>query len=650
MSAALLAKKNVVAKRKNFLGFGGGSKVMSSSRLSKDAYNQGYLGKKDFNLWLIRKEKSDNLHSSAVRELRRQNDLGNSDRLAHEQQKNQLALLKQSKRETPKPAAPPKGEKLADLGEEYKGRNIKRTAKGFEVLGETWNTKNQAREYVDLYNITGGKVRTKTNSKRKRNSDMTPTYKIAMAAGRDAGNRSMKEGKRTAWNLKDRNAAAATFEKIMGKQANSKRKRNSDYSQVSAGNPKKRNGSDSSVRSPTRTSSDVRSPTSTKTATKADTRGNITVTGGAGAGATTSVTIERKNAGSRSHRKTKKAAHKRMGLSGKQPKKNPPSGIEKVQAQINTLVDEINKNGNTRSKAERLRVLKEKRDALEGLENLENPSKKRNFAESYIKGKESTAEIVQGKAKAQIYQIGSKSTATVIAGNGNREEHSFSGDGSFKAAMSWARLRLHEVANPGGKFKLYPAGATRRKNPAEPAARMYEKFHGIPSTEVREYQEERHHHNWLTGLGPLISIKIRNVQGNRDAELPFPDPMDASAGDVVMLCATEDGSQLMCVGGDQELDTKALKNGFGMVDADFKRDNVVLGTITEITYRTKKSFEKNGEEEIDFYHALGSEGSRGVYPVLLYHPRDESFEIAGGRYYIGKAEASLGRVSPGLIG
>lgn len=43
------------------------------------------------------------------------------------------------------------------------------------------------------------------------------------------------------------------------------------------------------VRSPTSTSTEVRSPTSTST--DAYTQGNVTVTGGAGAGATTSVTI-----------------------------------------------------------------------------------------------------------------------------------------------------------------------------------------------------------------------------------------------------------------------------------------------------------------------------------------------------------------------
>jgi hypothetical protein len=63
-------------------------------------------------------------------------------------------------------------------------------------------------------------------------------------------------------------------------------------------NPRKktRNGSDSSVRSPTSTSTDVRSPTRTRTATSTDatTTGNITVTGGAGAGANTTVHVHQR--------------------------------------------------------------------------------------------------------------------------------------------------------------------------------------------------------------------------------------------------------------------------------------------------------------------------------------------------------------------
>lgn len=265
--------------------------------------------------------------------------------------------------------------------------------------------------------------------------------------------------------------------------------------------------------------------------------------------------------------------------------------------------------------------------------------------------KNPTATLQQGKASAYVVEMGSnRHTAEIIRADGGREEHTFSGPKSFKAAMSWARLRLHEVANPA-KWKLYPISKKpRRKNPEDTAVRMYEKFHGLQSTEVREYVEEHHRHSWLAALGPLVEIVVRNIQGKKDVTLYFPDSADAKAGDVVMLTVEESGTQLFCTGGDQDMPVKVLKEKFGMVDADFNRDNVLIGTIIELTYRTKKSFEKNGKEEIDFFHQIGMEGSKGVYPVLIYHPRNPSLEIAGGRYYIGKAEEALGGVSPGIIG
>ncbi len=41
------------------------------------------------------------------------------------------------------------------------------------------------------------------------------TYKIAMAAGKDAGNRSMRAAGRTAWSKEDFNAAAEVTERLM---------------------------------------------------------------------------------------------------------------------------------------------------------------------------------------------------------------------------------------------------------------------------------------------------------------------------------------------------------------------------------------------------------------------------------------------------
>ena len=47
---------------------------------------------------------------------------------------------------------------------------------------------------------------------------MKMTYKIAMAAGQDAGNRNMKKAGRTAWNEEDWNVAAALVAKLMGNE------------------------------------------------------------------------------------------------------------------------------------------------------------------------------------------------------------------------------------------------------------------------------------------------------------------------------------------------------------------------------------------------------------------------------------------------
>lgn len=45
-------------------------------------------------------------------------------------------------------------------------------------------------------------------------SKIEMTYELAMAASRDAGNRSMREGNRTVWAVKDWNVACETFERL----------------------------------------------------------------------------------------------------------------------------------------------------------------------------------------------------------------------------------------------------------------------------------------------------------------------------------------------------------------------------------------------------------------------------------------------------
>jgi len=47
---------------------------------------------------------------------------------------------------------------------------------------------------------------------------ITLTYKLAMAAAQDAGNRHMLKHRRTAWDIDDYNAACAEFERLAGPQ------------------------------------------------------------------------------------------------------------------------------------------------------------------------------------------------------------------------------------------------------------------------------------------------------------------------------------------------------------------------------------------------------------------------------------------------
>ncbi len=263
--------------------------------------------------------------------------------------------------------------------------------------------------------------------------------------------------------------------------------------------------------------------------------------------------------------------------------------------------------------------------------------------------KNPTWRLRQGEAQAFVFETRTGvHEADIIRPGHSMEEQTFTGPHSFRSATSWARLRLHEVANPAGcKVKIFKRGNAKR-NPIDKAEKAYEEFHGIPSKEILEYQEQEHRHSVLWGIGPLISMKVVNVQGNKEVEIFAPDPQEAKLGDVVMLTASEDGRQFIPVGGDQKLKLGGLES-FGITDADV-RDHMLIGTIVQLTYRTKKSFEKHGKEEVDFYHDLGKEGSKGICPVLIYKPRNPSMEIAGGRYQIAKPEGALGGVSPGIVG
>ncbi len=278
------------------------------------------------------------------------------------------------------------------------------------------------------------------------------------------------------------------------------------------------------------------------------------------------------------------------------------------------------------------------------------------------------ASLTQGKVRGEVYGGGKDAYRAVIKFGKQVEEKTLS---SFKSAMGWLRLRMHELAsNPLGAGALYTLdsmagkkslaaklqklahkswGKKNPKNPEDAAAKLFEVFHGYESKQVLEYVQEEHVHEWLAAIGPLVSLVVENEARTRRMTLMSPDPGKAEFEEWVQVGVTEDGKQLEFVGGDQSIDLDRLMKEFELNEDDI-RDRMFIGNVVQITYRTRKTFELGGKEEVDFYHDHGEEDAKGVLPKLVYKPLNPSFEFVGGRYKIAAPERELDGVSPGIVG
>lgn len=163
---------------------------------------------------------------------------------------------------------------------------------------------------------------------------------------------------------------------------------------------------------------------------------------------------------------------------------------------------------------------------------------------------------------------------------------------------------------------------SRKSNPESDAADVYEDFHGVPSQEILEVETPILHHKNLAALGELVSLKVQPAYGrfrNTEKTLSFAD-----CG--VTLSSNESKNQLYLSGGDQSLPLGDL----GLDKPAYSRDLMLIGTLHEVTYNTKKKFDKL--KSIDYYHGLGEKTKER--PVLLYNPVTEQLSMAGGAYEI----------------
>lgn len=211
---------------------------------------------------------------------------------------------------------------------------------------------------------------------------------------------------------------------------------------------------------------------------------------------------------------------------------------------------------------------------------------------------------------------------------------------SKRGAISRAKSIASNRDNTGSEI-IVNEHAAQLRNPESEANAVYEDFHGAPPQETLEYHETLHFHANLGGLADLVHIVVMVIGGTKDGkelQLNAPDPTKAPVEEIVRLTSNEKRNQLYFVGGDQTLDLEGLgfrenfviKHDGESFDATEIKDDMVIGYIYRIMYRTEKSFDNF--ETIDYHHAAGED--TGAIPFLTYNTLNKRMGVAGGSYAI----------------
>jgi len=287
-------------------------------------------------------------------------------------------------------------------------------------------------------------------------------------------------------------------------------------------------------------------------------------------------------------------------------------------------------------------------------------------------GNESNYDEARDERQASEFALSIMKRNGIETGKIEKEERERIADLYNKANIEKTRgvLKKHGTKTASGnpeRFRLNPA----RKNPLNSAEKMFTEMTGLPPTEVLEFKETEHFHKYTSVIGKLVCLDILTVDGK---EIPLIAPgfsfspkrflrrdirhsseaeaanaswilsPNTSEDKLVYVTFTEDGKQIIFRGGDQRIPFKDL----GLNGRD-ERDDMFIGTIVQITYRGKKSFEQDGKEEVDFHHTFGEQGSGGIMPVLGYLLRTQRMVTLGGRYRIAPVRSDI-QASPGIVG
>jgi len=154
----------------------------------------------------------------------------------------------------------------------------------------------------------------------------------------------------------------------------------------------------------------------------------------------------------------------------------------------------------------------------------------------------------------------------------------------------------------------------KKKNSAEDASAMFEKFHGRKPTSVQEVKTRQKDRRNLTGLGRLMYLQT--AEGV---------PMKWAENDKVMVACDPAGNQIYFVGGNQDLTDILDQAGI-----DHSKDLIDVGECQFIIYTADKDFDNF--EEKDYQHEFGEES--GERPRLMFDRLNQQMYLVGGAYEV----------------
>lgn len=194
------------------------------------------------------------------------------------------------------------------------------------------------------------------------------------------------------------------------------------------------------------------------------------------------------------------------------------------------------------------------------------------------------------------------------------------GSGEYMTSIDDSRFdSIRDAKEFVKSMRSNPRG--RKRNPEAAAAELAEAFTGRPAKTATEFRKTIQYHSVLTGLAPLMQIKVwvddRHVKAiDFDKEKSF-------------LGSAESGEQLYVEGDHLDIDLTP----FGITGHAATKDLIRIGDVYSVTYWTAKFHLGKADKTPGPYEHIFSEHGEEE-PELIYDRLNQEPQFAGGEYHI----------------